>query len=194
MSWPERKEEWAACSLPPGPAVWRLASTGPYSPLGGHTKTSLNSMGVGHQREGKRGRAREEGSMARRQEGRRRRGGTERGRGKGHRLWHTCQPQRVGRGDCWGPSRLSPTDCNLPQTYPLRSEWILALDPCQPRVKGRGPDPQLTPQHLITWSANRLSSQAGASAARGTGRRPGHMQIHMTSQAGEERGRDHMGN
>lgn len=82
----------AACSLPPGPAVRRLASTGPYSPPGEHTKTSLSSMGVAHQREGKRGRAREEGGMARREEGRR--------RGRGPRLWHTSGPWRVGREDC----------------------------------------------------------------------------------------------
>lgn len=54
-SWQQagRKEAWADCALPPGPAVWRMALTGPYSPPQEHTKSSLRSMGVQHQKEGK---------------------------------------------------------------------------------------------------------------------------------------------
>lgn len=74
-SWQQagRKEAWAAHALPPGPAVWRLALTGPYSPLQRQTKTSLSIMGVLHQREGKTERAKEV-----RQEG----GGAEKWRGE----------------------------------------------------------------------------------------------------------------
>ena len=77
--------------------------------------------------------------MARRQEGRRRRGGTERGRGKDHRLWHTCQPRRVGRGDCWGPSRLSPTDCILPPNMSAKVRVDSGLGPLPAQSKGEGP-------------------------------------------------------
>lgn len=82
-------------------------------------------------------------------------------------------------------------DCSLPadSSTTLQSEWVPASDPCQPRVKGRGPDPQLALQHLLTWSANRLSSQAGTPAAHGTGRRPGQTQAQrMTSPAEGESG------
>lgn len=68
-----RKEAWLAHAPPPGPAVWRLVLTGPYSPLQGHTKTSLSIMGVPHQREGKTERTKEV-----RQEG----GGAEKRRGE----------------------------------------------------------------------------------------------------------------
>ena len=73
---------------------------GPNSPLAGQTKTSLSSAGVGHQREGRRGRSREEGGKAgqRRQEGQRR-GGTERGRRKSTDL-HTRLPPGSGHRDC----------------------------------------------------------------------------------------------
>lgn len=84
-SWQQagRKEAWAVHALPPGPAVWRLALTGPYSPLQRHTKTSLSIMGVQHQREGKTERAKEV-----RQEG----GGAEKWRGEEGRAMHPGSP------------------------------------------------------------------------------------------------------
>lgn len=65
-----RKEAWAAHALPPGPAVWRLALTGPYSPLQRHTKTSLSIRGGGFDiRERERAKAvRQEGGGAAKRE------------------------------------------------------------------------------------------------------------------------------
>lgn len=68
----------------------------------------------------------------------------------------------------------SPLPCGQSRFWP----W----NPASPERRGGGPDPQLSLEHLKTWSANRLSSQAGTFAGQGTGREPGQMQAHrMTS-------------
>lgn len=148
-------------SLPPGQLCGGWPPKGPIHHPGGHTKTSLSSTGVGHQREGRSGRAREEGGKAgRKEEDRRKQNGEEE---EPRALAHMPVPGSGNRDyACLSPRQT--TACH--QTSPLlHSQWFWPSNPHQLRVKERSPDPQLTAEHLMTWSANPMPSQAGTCAS-----------------------------
>lgn len=128
---------------PPAQLCGGWPPKGPIHDPGGHTKTSLSSMGVGHQRKGRSG-------GLERKEGRQEGGGkeeTEWGRGRA-----TCSSKYACPRE-WEQT----TACH--QTSPLLcSQGFWPSNPLQPRLKERSPDPRLT------RSANPLSSQAGTCA------------------------------
>lgn len=107
-------------SLPPGQLCGGWPPKGPIHHPGGHTKTSLSSTGVGHQREGRSGRAREEGGKAgRKEEDRRKQNGEEE---EPRALAHMPVPGSGNRDyACLSPRQT--TACH--QTSPLlHSQWF----------------------------------------------------------------------
>lgn len=122
-------------SLPPGQLCGGWPPKGPIHHPGGHTKTSLSSTGVGHQREGRSGRAREEGGKAgRKEEDRRKQNGEEE---EPRDLAHMPVPGSGNRDyACLSPRQT--TACH--QTSPLLQSVVLAFKP--PPAQGKGEEPR----------------------------------------------------
>lgn len=131
MSWPERKEEGAACSFPLFPRA-SCAEAGFHRALFTTREDKDQSEQLGgvtserrKEREGQRGR---------------REGREDRGRGE-HRLWHIHPPQGVGMPAAEDHTRLSPTEtAGCHQTSPLlHTKTCFQPGPPPAQSNGQGP-------------------------------------------------------